>query len=88
MVFRSGPTNDDMKLTKRQLREGKILPYDPWNFNAEPGDIMVAVFSGRAWRLYEPPGQAAKAGELSMRELKKPGMKAILEDGKLKWIPN
>lgn len=63
----------------------KVLPYNPWNFDAEPGDIMVG--NGRAWRLYERKGSpSAAAGELCMRELKRKGMKAIIEDGQLRWI--
>ena len=63
-----------------------ILRYNLWNFEAEPGDIMVAP-NGRAWRLYERRGsQSAAAGELCMRELKKPGMRATIQNDELVWI--
>lgn len=63
-----------------------VLRYNPWNFDAEPGDIMVS-HDGRAWRLYESNGrQKAAAGELSMRELKRKGMKATIENNKLAWV--
>jgi hypothetical protein len=71
----------------RTKTTGKVLPYDPYNFNAEPGDIMVDFVNGRAWRLYETPGARSRSGELSMRELKKPGMIATIQENKLVWIP-
>lgn len=57
----------------RTKETGVILPYNPWNHDAEPGDIMVANYSDvfRAWRLYSTPGRSAR-GELSMREIKNP----------------
>jgi hypothetical protein len=62
-----------------------VLRYNPWNLDAESGDIMVG--GGRAWRLYERRGgPKAAAGELCMRELKRKGMKATIKDGKLFWI--
>lgn len=64
----------------------KVLPYSPWNQDAEPGDIMVS-HDGRAWRLYERRGgPRAAAGELCMREIRKPGKKAAIKDGKLIWL--
>lgn len=62
-----------------------VLRYNPWNQDAEPGDIMVG--GGRAWRLYERKGGPRSAsGELSMRELKKKGKRATIENGELVWI--
>jgi hypothetical protein len=63
-----------------------VLRYWPWNESAEPGDIMVS-HDGRAWRLYQSNGRGKRAlGELSMRELKKPGHRADIKEGKLVWI--
>ena len=63
-----------------------VLRYWPWNESAEPGDIMVS-HSGRAWRLYQSSGRDKRdLGELSMRELKKPGHRADIMGGKLVWI--
>ena len=63
-----------------------VLRYWPWNESAEPGDIMVS-HSGRAWRLYQSSGRDKRdLGELSMRELKKPGHRADIKGGKLVWI--
>ena len=43
---------------------------------------------GRAWRLYDRPGSAKScAGELSQKELKKPGYLAYIIEGKLVWKP-
>ncbi len=64
----------------------KVLTYNPWNFDAEPGDIMVGC-TGEAWRLYERRGgPRAAAGELCMRRLKRKGMKAEIKDNKLVWV--
>lgn len=68
-------------------KRGRVMKYNPWNHDAEPGDIMVA--EGRAWRLYETPGRNAKAGILSMRELKKAGYRATKElenEKELIWL--
>ena len=63
-----------------------VLKYNPWNENAEPGDIMVS-HTGRAWRLYQSSGWGKRnLGELSMREIKKPGKYATIEKGKLVWV--
>ena len=61
-----------------------VLNYNPWNFDAEPGDIMVS--QGRAWRLYvRRGGPMAAAGELCMRELKKKGHRATIKNDELVW---
>jgi len=64
----------------------RVLPYDPWNFDAEVGDIMVDSMSEKAYRLYESRGRNKRdAGELTPVEIKKPGKRATLVDGKLVW---
>ncbi len=65
----------------------KVLGYNPWNFDAQPGDIMVDRSTGKAWRLYERKGgPSAAAGELQMYPLKKPGFRATIQNGQLVWI--
>ncbi|MFA6294270.1 MAG: hypothetical protein WC637_20935 [Victivallales bacterium] len=71
-----------MRTTKTQRDAGKILPFSHYDFSAKPGDIMVD-FEGNAFRLYEHPWRA----ELSPRKLKRQGMRAIIENEKLVWIP-
>jgi hypothetical protein len=62
------------------------MPYNPWNFGAEPGDIMVAM-DGRAFRLYTIRGScSAAAGELCAREIKRRGCNAMIENGQLRWV--
>ena len=64
----------------------RVLNYNPWNFNAEEGDIMVG--GGKAWRLCSRKGSwAAAAGELYMYPLHgfHPGKRAAIVDGKLVW---
>ena len=68
-------------MTKR----GRVLPWNVWNFDAEPGDIMV-TWDGRAFRLYSYPGPIAAVGELSTRELKRAGKKAQILEGRLVWV--
>jgi hypothetical protein len=63
-----------------------ILHYNPWNFDAEPRDIMVKP-DGRAYRLRVSNGRNKRdAGELTPSEIKKPGKIAKIIDGKLVWI--
>ena len=64
----------------------KVLWYNPWKEDAEPGDIMVSR-DGKAFRLCQSNGRNKRAlGELTPREIKKPGKKATIDNGKLKWI--
>lgn len=64
-----------------------VLGYNPWNFDAEPGDIMVSEANDIAWRLYERRGgPRAAAGELCMRELKKKGYVPRIKNKKLVWV--
>ena len=64
-----------------------MLPYNPWNYDAEAGDIMVSS-CGLAWRLFErKQGPNACAGILSMYPLKRKGHIAKIVNGKLKWTP-
>lgn len=75
-------SNNKIELEEIRVRNkrGRVLAYNPWNRDAEPGDIMVS--EGRAWRLYtRKDGPRACAGELSMRELKKQGYIAYKEVG-------
>jgi hypothetical protein len=67
-------------------RTGVVTGWNPWNFNAEPGDIMVKP-DGTAYQLEVSRGRnKAAAGELTPRELKKPGYRATIQDGKLVWV--
>jgi len=64
-----------------------VISYNPWNFDAEPGDIMVKR-DGRAYRLYErKDSNVSASGELFMRQLKREGCKATIKDGELVWLP-
>ena len=63
----------------------RVLHYNPRNFDAESGDIMVD-FDGRAYRLYSRrDSPSCAAGELFTRQIKRPGQKAKIVDGKLVW---
>ncbi|MFA5238399.1 MAG: hypothetical protein WC476_01650 [Phycisphaerae bacterium] len=67
-------------------KDRKILPYNERNWDAEPGDIMV-MEDGRVWRLTESTGWGKRAaGELTPREIKKPGFKGSIQKGKLVWV--
>ena len=64
-----------------------VLPYDEYNFDAEPRDFMVN-YNGQVYRLEESSSQNKRdRGELYPREIKKPGMKGTIQDGKLVWVP-
>lgn len=67
---------------------GKVVGWNPTNQNLMPGDIMVTHCTGRAYRLYtNKQGMAYRGGVLSMREIKRDGMKARCRDGALVWVP-
>ena len=64
-----------------------VLRYNPWNFDAEPGDIMVKQ-DGTAYRLYErKDSNISASGELFMRQLKREGHKATIQKDELVWEP-
>lgn len=64
-----------------------VLPYSSYNFNAEPRDFMVD-YRGTVYRLEESSSPNKRdRGELYPREIKNPGMKGTIQDGKLVWVP-
>ena len=70
-------------------RKGRVLPFNPWNYDIEEGDILVRNIDGAAFRAEESSGRNKRdMGELTPRRLKPPhpGMTAIIEDGKMYWI--
>lgn len=76
-----------MKIRYRKWRKTRVLPYDPRNWDAEPGDLMVG--HGRLVRLMESNGRdKAALGELTEVDIKPPveGAMAILEDGEVYWV--
>lgn len=67
--------------------KARILGWNPWNQNTEPGDIMVDESAGKAYRLETGSGFFKRTrGELYPREIKKPGYRAVIENGKLIWV--
>jgi hypothetical protein len=72
----------------RRKRSSKVLAYNPWNFNAEPGDLMVD-HSGNLFRLEENPSPIIRAGgELRPRRIKpkKTNMKAKIINKEIYWV--
>jgi len=77
---------DGYELVKQYRGRGRVFRYNPWNEDADPGDVMVGY--GQAWFLYTSRGRHKSArGELSMRLLKPPSpdLVAVIHEGKLWW---
>ena len=59
------------RFVKKYRTKARILKYNPWNQDAEPGDIMIG--EGKLFRLEESHGWGRRtAGELYCREIKPP----------------
>jgi hypothetical protein len=74
------------KLYKHRI--GRILRYDPWNDDAEPGDKMVDA-EGNAYLLERSTGWGKRAaGELTPRRIKPPHptAKAAIRNGQIWWV--
>ena len=69
-------------------RGGRVLDYDPWNFDAEVGDFMIDTV-GRLYRLEESRGRdKAMSGDLTPRRIKPPHPTATATcgtDGLIRW---
>jgi hypothetical protein len=65
---------------------GRIWGYNPWNFYAEPGDVMI-TFEGVLFLLYCVRGSGkTAAGELSERRIKPPSPDLVaLKIGEEVW---
>jgi hypothetical protein len=76
-----------MKLFKKRNKT-KILSYNPWNFDAEPGDLMISLLCGKLMRLEESRGNAGSMGILYPRFIHPPiGYdKIICIQDKLYWV--
>lgn len=75
------------RIKHRKRKDTKILGWNPWNFDAEPGDLMVG--HGKLYRLEDRKrGNMAAAGELYPRLIKPPveGLFAILDGEDVFWI--
>ena len=73
----------------RRRRSANVLPYDPWNQEAMPGDLMVDLFTGKLHRLEQSSGWGKRmSGDLTPREILPPaeGLKAIIKDDEIWWM--
>jgi len=72
-LTRSGNSVDRCVRRYRRCRTARVWGYNPWAWNAEPGDLMVCGLTGRLYRLEEPSSwPKAAAGELYPRHVKPP----------------
>ena len=78
------------KIRFRKRKATRVRRYNPRDWDAEPGDLMVESFgSGKLYRLEDRRiGPMAAAGELYPREIAPPksGLKAVIEDGEVYWV--
>lgn len=79
-----------MKIKYRKWKKTRVLRYSAYNFDAEPGDLMVSGYGeGKLFRLEgRRIGPMAAIGELYPREILPPinGMKAVIEDDDVYWV--
>lgn len=79
----------DKPIRYRKHRKTRVLRFNPWNFDAEPGDLMVAN-GVQLFRLEEARTPSVSAvGELYPRVIKPPhpGMRPWLVDDEVWWYP-
>ena len=72
----------------RKRKTARILQWNPWNWEAESGDIMISL-QGKAYRLEPSSGWNKRcAGELYPRKIKCPTgfNRAIIKNGEMYWI--
>ncbi len=76
----------------RHRTRNRVLPFNPWNFDAEVGDIMVNHWR-EAYYLRQSRGRnKADAGELTPVQIKREGYHAVVfkeADGhwSMYWVP-
>lgn len=73
---------------RKYRSKARVLPWDPWNYSAEVGDLMVNS-NGRLYRLAESRGRnKAAAGELTPVLIKPPSpeLYAKIIDGEVWWV--
>lgn len=83
-------TVDALVMRYRRRRSANVLLYNPWNFKAEPGDLMVTN-GGTLFRLEESSGWGKRmSGVLYPRQIKPPqkGMVAVIKDDEVYWTHN
>lgn len=75
------------RIRYRRRRAVAVLRFNPWNCDAEPGDLMVGS-EGSLVRLESARTSAAAAGELYPRLIHPPkrGMLAAIIDGEVWWL--
>lgn len=76
-----------VKIRYRKRKTTRVLGWNPYNFDAEPGDLMVG--HGKLYRLEDRRiGPMAALGELYPREIQppSPNLKAIKLEGEVFWV--
>jgi len=77
------------RIRYRRRRTTRVLTYNPWNFDAEVGDLMVDSVDGALYRLEESSGWGKRtSGDLTPRRIKplSTDMVAKIIDGEIWWI--
>lgn len=76
------------RIRYRRRRSAKVLVYNPWNFDAEVGDLMVSD-NGLLYRMEKSSSWWVNAaGELYARLVHPPrkDMKAVIDHGEIYWV--
>ena len=75
------------RIRYRKRKKTRVLQWNPKNWDAEPGDLMVQMGYGRLYRLEAATNPGAATGELYPREIKRAGYRIEWhEDGELYWV--
>lgn len=79
-----------MKIRYRKRKKTRVLWYSEYNFDAEPGDLMVSRFGdGKLYRLEDRKyGPMAALGELYPRLIHPPSkeLKALRQGNEVYWV--
>jgi hypothetical protein len=77
------------RIRYRKRKTTRVLGWNPHNWDAEPGDLMVRVSAGRLFRLEAGVNPSAADGHLYPREIKRDGYRIEwADDGELYWVKN
>jgi hypothetical protein len=75
------------RILYRKRKKTRILQWNPRNWDAEPGDLMVRVSEGRLFRLEAAINPGAADGGLYPREITRDGCRIEwAADGNLYWV--
>ena len=72
----------------RKRRKTQVWHYFPWNWDIEPGDLLVDAWGGLMRAVESCGNNQSRSGTLNTRAIKPPlpGMIAEIRDGEVWWV--